>query len=116
MPFIKHNKRVSGRMGVKDTHVSVGKAHIGIPSKFIKLHWNDCPFSEVYFDEEKGLVGIGASPNDGYKIKRDKGVINGCYQIHPRAFLVKHGIVKGVYSAIYDENEGLLVFKPERLK
>ena len=108
--WVKHEKGFTGRDPLVDM-VSVASKTMTIAANLVTTNFGGYEYVDIFFNEEEKLVGISSNPNkSGYKIRRPGGSTS--YQIQVNSFIKKHNIGRGRYTATYDEDEGLLVFKP----
>ena len=109
MGWVKFEKG-RGKMGLKSEVSVAKKGSMSIAADLVE-NFEGAEYAVLYFNAEAGLVGIACHPKIGYKLRRMDTARS--YQIQVAAFVREHGILKGVYAAEWDEDEGMIIFSPK---
>lgn len=115
MPFEKHAKGMFGRPIIHDSvriTISPKTKTMTIAANLYLDFFAPYAYAELYWNDETKQVGVSTSKDTGYKLTFAANSKTKSARMACSAFIKKHNLAKGTYPAEFDEDEGLLIFKP----
>jgi len=106
----RFEKSATGPDGLTGDCVTINKVTLGISGDLVS-HLESNEIAPM-FNRKTGEVGlVCCADGRGYTLRQHKKGRAGFITI--KSFKKKHRIAEGLYTAVYNEDEGMIIFKPD---